>query len=105
LCALSLSSNRDEPTSAFFRYISESTTDIARYDGIAPCTTTNFIFFALSGKFTIDLEGRSVELLPGQGFVVPRGVMHCTQSPERSVILTSRRRRLRQRATNRSRSA
>ena len=44
-------------------------------------------FFVLSGKFIVDLEGRSVELLPGQGFVVPRGVMHCTRSPERSVIL------------------
>jgi len=28
-----------------------------------------------------------VELLPGQGFVVPRGVMHCTRAPERSVVL------------------
>lgn len=44
-------------------------------------------FFVLSGKFIIDLDGRSVELLPGQGFVVPMGVMHCTRSPERSVIL------------------
>jgi mannose-6-phosphate isomerase-like protein (cupin superfamily) len=44
-------------------------------------------FFVLSGKFIVDLEGRSVELLPGQGFVVPRGVMHCTRAPERSVIL------------------
>src|SRR5437868_3627657 len=44
-------------------------------------------FFVLSGKFIIDLDGRSVGLLPGQGFVVPKGVMHCTRSPERSVIL------------------
>jgi mannose-6-phosphate isomerase-like protein (cupin superfamily) len=44
-------------------------------------------FFVLSGKFIIDLEGRSVELLPNQGFVVPRGVMHCTRAPEKSVIL------------------
>ena len=44
-------------------------------------------FFVLSGKFIIDLKERSVELLPGQGFVVPKGVMHCTRSPERSVIL------------------
>jgi hypothetical protein len=27
--------------------------------------------------FIVDLEERSVELLPGQGFVVPKGVMHC----------------------------
>lgn len=44
-------------------------------------------FYVVSGKFVIDLEGRSVELLPGQGFVVPKGVMHCTRAPERSVIL------------------
>jgi mannose-6-phosphate isomerase-like protein (cupin superfamily) len=44
-------------------------------------------FFCLNGKFIIDLEGRSVDLLPGQGYVVPKGVMHCTRAPERSVIL------------------
>ena len=44
-------------------------------------------FYVLSGKFLIDLEERTVELLPGQGFVVPRGVLHCTRAPERSVIL------------------
>ena len=36
-------------------------------------------FYVLSGRFIIDLEGRSVELLPNQGFVVPKGVMHCEQ--------------------------
>ena len=44
-------------------------------------------FFVLSGRFIIDLEGRSVELSPNQGFVVPKGVMHCTRAPERSVVL------------------
>src|SRR2546423_1852800 len=44
-------------------------------------------FFVLSGKFIIDLEDRSVELLPSQGFVVPKGVKHCTRAPEKSVIL------------------
>jgi mannose-6-phosphate isomerase-like protein (cupin superfamily) len=44
-------------------------------------------FYVVAGRFLIDLEGRSVELLPGQGFVVPRGVMHCTRAPERSVVL------------------
>ena len=41
----------------------------------------------VEGRFLIDLEGRSVELRPGQGFMVPRGVMHCTRAPERSVVL------------------
>jgi mannose-6-phosphate isomerase-like protein (cupin superfamily) len=44
-------------------------------------------FFVLSGRFVIDLEGRSVELEPQQGFVVPKGVLHRTRAPERSVIL------------------
>src|ERR1700692_1050702 len=44
-------------------------------------------FFVLSGKFIIDLEGRSVELLPNQGFVVPKGVVPRTRAPEKSVIL------------------
>ena len=44
-------------------------------------------FFVLSGKFIVELEDRSVELLPSQGFVVPKGVMHCTRAPEKSVIL------------------
>ena len=44
-------------------------------------------FYVLSGRFIIDLEGRSVELQPNEGIVVPKGVMHCTRAPEKSVIL------------------
>src|ERR1700704_2472232 len=44
-------------------------------------------FFVLSGRFIIDLEGHSIELLPNQGFTVPKRVLHCTRAPERSVIL------------------
>jgi quercetin dioxygenase-like cupin family protein len=44
-------------------------------------------FFVLGGRFIVDLEDRSVELLPGQGFVVPKGVLHCTRAPEKSTIL------------------
>jgi mannose-6-phosphate isomerase-like protein (cupin superfamily) len=44
-------------------------------------------FFVLSGKFIIDLEDHSVELLRNQGFVVPKGVMHRTRAPEKSTIL------------------
>ena len=39
-------------------------------------------FFVLSGRFIIDLEARSIELLPNQGFTVPTGVLHCTRAPE-----------------------
>jgi mannose-6-phosphate isomerase-like protein (cupin superfamily) len=44
-------------------------------------------FYLVEGRFLIDLDGRTVELLPGQGFMVPHGVMHCTRAPERSVVL------------------
>jgi hypothetical protein len=37
-------------------------------------------FFVLSGRFIIDLEGHSIELLPNQGFTVPKGVLHCTRA-------------------------
>jgi mannose-6-phosphate isomerase-like protein (cupin superfamily) len=44
-------------------------------------------FFVLEGHFIIDLEGRSIDLGPQQGFVVPKGVVHRTRAPVRSVIL------------------
>jgi mannose-6-phosphate isomerase-like protein (cupin superfamily) len=44
-------------------------------------------FFVLEGHFVIDLEGRSIDLGPQQGFVVPKGVVHRTRAPVRSVIL------------------
>jgi mannose-6-phosphate isomerase-like protein (cupin superfamily) len=44
-------------------------------------------FFVLEGRFLIDLEGRTVELAPRQGFVVPKGVVHRTRAPEHAVIL------------------
>jgi mannose-6-phosphate isomerase-like protein (cupin superfamily) len=44
-------------------------------------------FYVIEGRFVIELEDRTVELAPRQGFVVPRGVMHRTRAPERTVIL------------------
>jgi mannose-6-phosphate isomerase-like protein (cupin superfamily) len=44
-------------------------------------------FYVVEGKLLIDLEDRAVELAPQQGFVVPRGVVHRTRAPERTVIL------------------
>ena len=44
-------------------------------------------FYVVEGRFIIDLEDRTVELLPRQGFVVPRGVPHRPRAPERTVIL------------------
>jgi mannose-6-phosphate isomerase-like protein (cupin superfamily) len=44
-------------------------------------------FFTLEGSFLIDLEDRTVELRAGQGFVVPRKVVHRTRAPQRAVVL------------------
>ena len=44
-------------------------------------------FFVLDGHFIIDLEDRSVDLQPQEGFVIPRGVVHRTRAPERAVVL------------------
>ena len=44
-------------------------------------------FYVVDGRLLIDLEGRTVELRPRQGFVVPKGVVHRTRAPEPTVIL------------------
>ena len=44
-------------------------------------------FFVLDGHFIIDLENASIDLRPRQGYVVPKGVVHRTRAPERTVIL------------------
>jgi quercetin dioxygenase-like cupin family protein len=44
-------------------------------------------FYVVEGKFFIDLQDRTVELNPWQGFVVPRGVVHRPRAPQRTVVL------------------
>jgi hypothetical protein len=44
-------------------------------------------FYVVSGRFLIDLEDRTVDLGPGQGVVVPKGVRHRPRAPEKTVIL------------------
>ena len=44
-------------------------------------------FYVVDGRFLIDLEDRTVELGPRQGFTVPKGAVHRTRAPERTVIL------------------
>jgi mannose-6-phosphate isomerase-like protein (cupin superfamily) len=44
-------------------------------------------FFCLDGEFVVDLEDRTVTLGKGQGFVVPKGVVHRTRAPQKCVIL------------------
>jgi len=44
-------------------------------------------FYVVEGQLLSDLEDRVVELAPWQGFVVPKGVLHRTRAPQRTVIL------------------
>lgn len=44
-------------------------------------------FFVVDGRLIIDLEDRSVELLPKQGFTIPKGVVHRTRAPVRTAML------------------
>ncbi|HVT39340.1 MAG TPA: cupin domain-containing protein [Gemmatimonadaceae bacterium] len=51
-------------------------------------------FYVVAGRLLIDLEpkpdeaaGRVVTLEPRHGFVVPKGIVHRTRAPERTVIL------------------
>jgi oxalate decarboxylase/phosphoglucose isomerase-like protein (cupin superfamily) len=48
-------------------------------------------FYAVDGELLIDieggLEGQTVALKPGQGFVVPKRVVHRTRAPKRTTIL------------------
>jgi homogentisate 1,2-dioxygenase len=52
-------------------------------------------FYVVDGELLIDIEGgirngladRTVSLLPGQGLVVPKTVVHRTRAPKRTTIL------------------
>jgi mannose-6-phosphate isomerase-like protein (cupin superfamily) len=44
-------------------------------------------FYVVEGRFLIDLEGRTIDLAPRQGFVVPKGMLHRTRALGRTVIL------------------
>jgi mannose-6-phosphate isomerase-like protein (cupin superfamily) len=45
-------------------------------------------FFVLRGQFLIDLEGdKTIELNPGQGVTISKGVMHRPRAPQKTVIL------------------
>jgi hypothetical protein len=44
-------------------------------------------FYVVEGRLAIDLEDRTVELAPQQGFMVPKKTRHRTRAPKRTVIL------------------
>jgi mannose-6-phosphate isomerase-like protein (cupin superfamily) len=44
-------------------------------------------FYVLEGQLLIDLEDRTIELNPGQGVTITRGVMHRPRAPKKTVML------------------
>jgi mannose-6-phosphate isomerase-like protein (cupin superfamily) len=44
-------------------------------------------FLVLEGQFLIDLEDRTIELNPGQGVTISKGVMHRPRAPKKTVVL------------------
>ena len=44
-------------------------------------------FYVISGKLLLDVEDNTIELLPNQGFTVPRGIEHRTRAEEKTVVI------------------
>ena len=44
-------------------------------------------FFVLEGQLLIELEDRTIELNPGQGVTITKGVMHKPRAPQKTVML------------------
>src|SRR2546421_5446403 len=44
-------------------------------------------FYVVEGHLSIDIEGKTIELDPRQGVVIPKGAMHRPRAPQRTVIL------------------
>lgn len=44
-------------------------------------------FYVVEGLLFLDLDNETIELSPQQGFTVPKGVLHRTRAPKRTVIL------------------
>ena len=45
------------------------------------------LFYVVDGSFEIDVGEETHTFTAGQGYVVPRGVMHRTRAPSRTVVL------------------
>ena len=44
-------------------------------------------FFVLEGQLLVDLEDKTIELNPGQGVTVSKGIVHRTRAPKKTVML------------------
>src|ERR1700722_5188002 len=47
----------------------------------------NEFFFVLTEQLLVDREDRTIELDPNQGVTIPRGVIHRTRAPRKTVML------------------
>lgn len=44
-------------------------------------------FFVVEGQLLIDLEDKTIELNPGQGVTITKGIMHRPRAPKKTVML------------------
>jgi mannose-6-phosphate isomerase-like protein (cupin superfamily) len=44
-------------------------------------------FFVLDGQLMIDLEDKTIALNPWEGFTIPKGVVHRTRAPKKTIML------------------
>jgi len=44
-------------------------------------------FYVVEGRLLVDVDERTIELGPREGTVIPKGMMHRTRAPQRTVIL------------------
>lgn len=44
-------------------------------------------FYVIDGQLLIELEDRLIELNPGQGVTIPKGMMHFPKAPIKTVML------------------
>jgi len=44
-------------------------------------------FYVVEGQLLIDLEDRTIELNPGQGVTITRGIRHRPRAPKKTVML------------------
>ncbi|WP_109852457.1 cupin domain-containing protein [Aquimarina sp. AU58] len=44
-------------------------------------------FYVISGQLVLDLKDRTIELNPNQGITVPKGIIHRTRAPKKTVML------------------
>ncbi len=49
--------------------------------------TEDEYFYVIDGMLLLDLDEKTVELLPRQGIMVPKGVLHRTRAPQRTIVL------------------